>query len=213
MSNWQGLEMRRFSPGMTALIPEGWVIRESIEFASPAERAYVIASAYIPPADTTSAQLAEAQGNFLRERLPEYDEVSLVETSLPHGGAGLVRSFRWTPPEGERLAELQLYAVANGRAIVLTARSPAEGFDEREPKLRELLLGIGFGGQGSAGGIFRRHDTPVSRTYAAYEGGDLATTAAQAFGLEATQDETSSEQVTATWKCARSTWQQAGEEL
>jgi hypothetical protein len=207
--------MRRYKPGLTALIPDGWLVRETLELASPEEKAYIIASGYVAPPETTPEQYAKAQGDLLRDRLRDFEELSLEETTLPNGHSAFVRSFRWTSPDDERIAELQLYTVENGRGVVATARGLAAGFDELEPRLREILAGIGVGGASAGRGVLRRDQSARGRTYAAFEAGQLTTTMAEAFGLAASSgnEETPLDAVATAWKDVRDSWQRTREAL
>lgn len=207
----------RFRPGLTALIPEGWVVRESIQLASAEQNAYVVASVDVLARGTTAEQYAGQYEEQLRRRLPGYEEVLVETVELPQARSGFLRKFRWAPPEGEPITELQMYVVENGRVIVSTARAAEEAFDELEPQLRDLLAGIGFGPPAPAGGILRRDDSPAMQTYEAFEAGQLGTTAARAFGLEPAdgdrEPEATPDQVSAAWKDVRTSWQQVREEL
>jgi hypothetical protein len=207
--------MYRFTARLTALIPDGWFARESIQLASAEHDAFVVGSADVLPPGTTVEQYAEQYGEQLRERLPNYQELELEQATLPGGRPAFIRKFRWAPPDGDPVAELQMYTVENGRGIIASGRTAEETFGELEQRLRELLAGIGVGSAPPAGGIMRRDASPQSRTYDALETGQLSTTPTEAFGLDATNgsEDVTPEQVGAAWGDVRTSWQQVREEL
>lgn len=207
--------MRIFRPTLTAFVPDGWLVRETIQLALPEHDAYVVASTDLVPDGTTPEDYAGQFEQALAGGLPGYEQLTVETVELQGGRSALVRKSRWSPPEGEPVAELQMYVVANGRGIVSTARVPEKAFDELEPQLRELLAGIGVDGHGPAGGILRRDESARSRTYEAFEVGRLTTSPAKAFGLEATNgDEAEGPDQGATpWQDVRPSWQQVREEL
>ena len=69
--------MKRYRTALTALIPDGWTVRESIEFASPEGEGYVVAAADVLPSTLTAEEYAERYGKQLSERLPEYEELQV----------------------------------------------------------------------------------------------------------------------------------------
>jgi hypothetical protein len=206
-----------FRPKLTARIPPGWLPRETIQLAWPERSAYVVASTDAVAEGTTPEELAGQFDRALAEGLPGYEELSRESVQLPGVGSAVVRRSRWTPRGGDAVAELQMYVVADGMGIVSTARVPEASFAELEPRLHEVLAGIGIERQGAAGGgILRQDGSAKSRTYAALEAGRLTTSPAAAFGLESTngdEAETASDQARAAWNDARSSWQRQQEEL
>ena len=121
------------------------MVRESIQFASPEGEGYVVAAADVLPSALTAEEYAEHYGTQLRERLPGYEELQVETIARGGGETAVIRSFRWSPPEAEPVAELHLYAVHDGRGIVARAGASADSFGELEPKLRELLAGVRLG--------------------------------------------------------------------
>lgn len=180
---------RRLRPGLTALVPEGWFVRESLEFVSAPRHAYAIASVVTVKPAETAEQLADRHGRVLADRLPGYEELAVETVRLADSRPAIMRRFRWTPAEQDARAELHLYAVQGRRAILARGGCAAERFAELEPELRELLSGIGVGTPPSPVGVRKIASTPRERTYSAFEGGRLTTTRAAAFGLETAEVE------------------------
>lgn len=187
-------------------VPEGWIARESIELASPEQQGYVFVSADLLPKALTADEYAEGYGKQMRERLSGYEELESENVELAGGQPAIVRSFRWTPPEGAPIAELHLYAVRDRRGILARASCAEERFTENEPRLREVLLGIDLGTPPSRTGVFRSDDSPQSRTFGAFEAGQLTTTRAEAFGLAPSNGDSDGDAMTA-WGEARDSWQ------
>src|SRR5215210_3674326 len=98
------MTVKRYRTALTALIPEGWIVRESVELASPEGKGYVVAAADVLPSPLTAEEYAERYGNQLRERLPEYEELQVETIGRGAGETAVIRSFRWSPPEGQPLA-------------------------------------------------------------------------------------------------------------
>jgi hypothetical protein len=208
--------MNRFRSGLTALVPDGWLARESIQFASAEGDTVVFASADFLPAGTTVEQFAEQYAEQLGQHLPEYKQLDVDNAQLSGGRSAIVRRFRWAPPDAEALTEIQVYTIENGRGVVATARAPEKRFDELEPHMRELLAGIGVAGPRPGGGIVRREESARARTYEAFEAGQLSTTPASAFGLEPTNgnpEAKAADEVSTVWGDMRSSWRQEREEL
>jgi hypothetical protein len=173
----------RFRATLTAPVPDGWLVRESVELVSAPQSAYAVASSVTLSPGTTAEQFAESQ-RVLSEGLPSYEGLAVETVELADGQPAVLRSFSWAPPDGAARSELHLCAVQGQRGILARAVSSAERFAEVEPTLRELLLGIGLGAPASRGGVLRRESTPREQTYAAFEAGQLTTTRAKAFGIE-----------------------------
>jgi hypothetical protein len=132
-----------------------------------------------------------------------------VETVDAGGAQEIFRRLRWKPPDRDEVAELHRYLVRDKRGIVARAVCPAERFAELEPRLRELLASIAVGTPAARGGVVRTEDTAQSRTYAAFESGQLTTTRAQAFGLTPENGQAKASQV---WEQTREAWQKARDE-
>jgi hypothetical protein len=168
--------MRTFSPRISATVPDGWVIRGTIELASQELEARVIASTEQLPPDATLDNLLERHDRMLAEHFPGYHELSAERLSSPSGAPALLRSFTWDPPESPSVGQVQLYVVDRGRGLVVTASAERERFAEIEPALREVVLGVkleaGAVGEGD-GAVMRTGLGPRERTYAAFDAGVL----------------------------------------
>src|SRR3712207_403018 len=102
--------------------------RESIQLVAGEGIAYVSASAEFLPPETTAEDYAAQYEEQLRSALPAYEQLGVETVPLPRGRA-VVRKFRWTPPDGDPVTELQMYTVHDGRGIVSTAGAPATAFE------------------------------------------------------------------------------------
>ena len=193
----------RFRPTLTVDVPDGWLVRESIELAAPDEGAYVTASVEGVDPDTTAEQVADRYRQAVAERLPEYEELAVERIELSPGRPAVVRKVRWKPPQDEPVAELQMYSIRAGRAIVATARGREASFDKLEPTLRDVLAATDVGVPSPSAGIVRRDGTSRTRTYDELEAGHMTTTIAEAFGLETAADDPEAE---TPWKEVRNSW-------
>lgn len=52
---------------------------------------------------------------------------------------GWIRRFEWTPPDGVRVTQVQLYAVVDGRGYTATATAPSASFGRFERDLFGIL--------------------------------------------------------------------------
>jgi hypothetical protein len=138
----EGDAVSTFRPRLTAAIPPEWFAKESTTLLAPDGQANVIASA--EPLDPTvdSERYAAVQGDLLREDFPDYEEKEFAAVTIFGGRSGYMRSFEWTPPDGVRVAQIQLYYAENGRGYTATATTPLENFPKRELLLRQLLLAL-----------------------------------------------------------------------
>jgi hypothetical protein len=208
--------MERFRASLRGLIPEGWSVRESIELVSPQQSAYVAAAADFLPAGTTIEQYAEQLGTELRERLPGFEEIALEQTGVPGGSRALIRRFRWRPPDGEPVMEIQRYTLENGRGIVCAARATERTFAEHESQLQQLLAGIGVGVPAPLAGVLRRDESRAAKAYEAFEAGQIRTNTSKAFGFEGANGDAparSDHEAAKAWNDVRTSWQQVREEI
>jgi hypothetical protein len=163
--------LRRFRPGLTALAPAGWFVRESIQISN-GEGASVFASADFVTPETTLESYAREHGEVMSRELREFAELDLAETTLGVTPA-LLRRFRWTPEAGDTLTQLQLYAVEGGRAILATATAPADAFEGLEPVLLELLYGIELSRPWPGGPVRLWEESPRHAAYEAFVRGEV----------------------------------------
>lgn len=66
---------------------------------------------------------AGVQGELLRQEFPHYVEHELAPVVLTSGPAWH-RTFAWTPPDGVRVRQQQLYFVTPGTGFTATATTP-----------------------------------------------------------------------------------------
>lgn len=134
--------LREFQPQLTAVMPGDWRAKESITLIAPDGQANVISSS--EPLDPTmdSNQYAETQGNLLRRDFPDYEEIEMEEIDIYGDRRGFIRHFEWTPPDGVRVSQIQLYYAEDGRGYTATATTPTSNFGRVEVELRHLLSGL-----------------------------------------------------------------------
>lgn len=129
----------RFSPTLSADLPEGWYGKESITLLSPDGQANVIASSEpIDPAIDTR-RYAAAQGRLLRKEFPGYREQEFEATRMLGGRRGYVRRFSWVPPDGVAVSQVQLYYAEDGRGYTVTSTTPRSEADRLKDDLERVL--------------------------------------------------------------------------
>lgn len=121
---------------------DGWFAKESITVLRADGQANVIVSS--EPLDPTidTMRYAEVQGDLLRSEFAGYQEDSYGPELVFGGRPGSFRKFRWTPPDGIPVVQLQMYYAAGGRGYTATATTPAAQFSRVEAVLLEILRGI-----------------------------------------------------------------------
>jgi hypothetical protein len=204
MTNRAGQPSRVFNPGLSILLPDGWIARASVELVAPDVQTVITATLEDTAADTVLEEYADAHGAMLAEQVEGYEQMSCKIVALPEDRRALVRRFAWTPEGLSRTEQVQLYVVENGRGLVATAIAEDTDLDGLERRLRDLAAGIQFVGSAPRGGLTRVVDDPRSRTYAAFERGELATTLERALGREGVERPGSE-----AWRSPREAWEQA----
>jgi hypothetical protein len=136
------MTMQSFRHAITAQIPDDWLTKESITLYEQNWEANVIASYEPIEEGLTSKEYAESQGDPLRQEFPAYDEISFSPTELLGGRSGYLRKFEWTPPDGERVTQLQLYYAENGRGFTATATTSSVAFYKFERVLIDVLRNL-----------------------------------------------------------------------
>jgi hypothetical protein len=129
-----------FRPSLEAVLPPGWIAKESITLLAPDGLANVIASSEPLAPEIATDEYAAAQGRLLRTEFPGYVENAFEEIEMFGGRSGYLRRFEWSPPDGERVTQLQLYYVENGRGYTATATSPSTVFRQHETEIIGILL-------------------------------------------------------------------------
>ena len=121
-------------------MPSGWFWKESLTFLAPDGQANVIVSSepLDPSIDTT--RYAEAQGDLLRSEFPGYQEHEFSKTSAFGFEDGYLRRFEWTPPDGEPVTQLQIYAVRQSRGYTATATATTTRYLANEEAMLDILL-------------------------------------------------------------------------
>jgi hypothetical protein len=138
----EGDAVPTFRGQLTAAMPPEWLAKESTTLLAPDGLSNIIASSEPVDPSFDSERYAAIQGDLLRTEFPDYEEKQYEAVPVFGGRSGYLRSFEWTPPDGERVAQIQLYYVEEGRGYTATATAPIEAFAERELLLREILRGL-----------------------------------------------------------------------
>ena len=132
----------QFRAALTAAVPDDWFAKESTTLLAPDGQANIIASSEPLDPSIDTDRYAEIQGDLLRKEFPDFEQKAFESVPIFGGRPGYLRHFEWTPPDGERVAQIQLYYVQEGRGYTATATTPLRGFPERELLLRQLLRSL-----------------------------------------------------------------------
>jgi hypothetical protein len=135
--------MQNFKGHLEASLPDGWVGKESITLLAPDGQANVIASSEPLDADVNLDTYVGVQGELLSQEFPQYEQIALKETEMLGGDRrGYFRRFDWTPPDGRRISQYQLYYVESGRGYTMTATAEANAFLRYEAELLGILQSV-----------------------------------------------------------------------
>lgn len=116
-----------------------WYYKESITLLAPGGDANVIASSEPIRPDMDSADYASAQGNLLDEEFPGYIELGFEKMLVFGTLDGFLRRFEWSPPDGQPVTQLQIYAAKDGRGYTATATTLQERYVDFEATFAEIL--------------------------------------------------------------------------
>jgi hypothetical protein len=131
-----------FAPELRLLVLDGWFAKESHTLLAPDGQANVIASSEPLDASTDLQRYAQEQGERLSAEFPGYVEHDFRAELVLGGRPGFVRTFSWTPPDGQAVTQIQLYYVRAGRGYTATATTPTSEFGRYEAQLRQILDGL-----------------------------------------------------------------------
>ncbi|WP_166786570.1 tetratricopeptide repeat protein [Cryobacterium sp. TMT1-19] len=134
--------MTEFRGEIIALVPDGWLVKESTTLLSPDGRSNIIASSEPLDSSIDTDQYADIQGDLLDKEFPEYEEKSFERVAVLGNRDGYLRTFEWTPPDGVRVAQAQLYYAELGRGYTATATTTAENLKSVELILLEVLRNL-----------------------------------------------------------------------
>jgi len=126
-----------------AQLPPGWRVKESVTLLAPDGQANVIVSREPLDPTLTTERYAEVQGQLLRREFPQYSEDGLEPVSFP-GGIALLRRFSWTPPDGVRVHQHQLYLVHPGTGFTATATAPTTSIGRFAAVFEQVLRSLQF---------------------------------------------------------------------
>ena len=102
-------------------------------------QANVILSSEPLAPDIDTHRYALLQSDALRNEFNLYQELEFRADTVFGDRQGYVRSFEWTPPDGMRVSQIQLYHAIPGRGYTATASTPTWHFAEVRPVLERVL--------------------------------------------------------------------------
>ena len=108
-------------------VPAGWTVKESYTVRSPGGQAVVLVWREPLSSDLTTERYAETQHILMRREFSGFEQHDLTEVALSCGPA-LLRTFSWTPPDGVRVTQRQLYFVSGRTAYTATATATSSEF-------------------------------------------------------------------------------------
>ena len=135
-SGWPMPSTRRFRGGVTVATFPGWQAKHSITVVAPHGQANVIGSA--EPTPREAADFAAVQARQMRTDFPSWVEDRFHRASA-FGLPGWERQFRWTPPDGMPIRQVQRYAVLRGYGATMTATAPDSAFDQSAEAMRTIM--------------------------------------------------------------------------
>ena len=92
------------------MAPAGWYTKQSWTLLSPDGASNVIVSCEPLAPDQDTATYAAVQGELLQREFPGYAQLGMTEIMTPQGPIPL-RMFEWSPPDGVRVRQHQVYWV------------------------------------------------------------------------------------------------------
>ena len=134
--------MTEFRGLITAVVPDGWFAKESMTLLSPDGQSNVIASSEPLDPSTDTDQYAGVQGELLENEFPEYVQKSFERIPVFSDRDGYLRTFEWTPPDGRRVAQAQLYYAEPGRGYTCTATTTADNLAAVELVLLQVMRNL-----------------------------------------------------------------------
>jgi hypothetical protein len=130
-----------FQGSIEVVLPAGWYAKESFTILAPDGQANVILSSEPLDEAIDVQRYADVQGDLLEKEFPHFRGVGVGEMVLSGGISGRWRQFGWTPPDGLRVTQLQIYAVPfPGRGYTATATSPDGSWDRYAELLRSIVF-------------------------------------------------------------------------
>lgn len=132
---------RQYSGSLSVELPDGWFAKETIALLAPDGQANVIVMSEPLDPRTDAATYAANQGERLRV-FAKYEEHSFEPVTVLGDKSGFVRRFSWTPPDGERVYQVEIYYAWDGRGYTATATTPATQQHRYDAVLRTVLSSL-----------------------------------------------------------------------
>ena len=125
-----------FTPSLRTMLPlDGSPRRRSPSLRRTVRPTWIASSEPLDPT-IDSTQYATIQGELIRKEFPGFTEHSFGPMALFGDQSGYERRFSWTPPDGVRVHQIQIYFSQAGRGYTATATTPATQLDRYEAELR-----------------------------------------------------------------------------
>jgi hypothetical protein len=133
----------RTMPWLSLAIPHDWLWKESTTLLAPDGSANVIASSEPLDAAITLEEYVQAQGDLLSTEFQDFHQYKLEGVRITGGVEDAVlRDFAWNPPDGQRVRQLQVYAVRQSRGITATGTTPESEWGRNGAQLLETILSL-----------------------------------------------------------------------
>jgi hypothetical protein len=137
-----GSPVKRTPNWISLEIPDGWFWKESFDLLAPEGNANIIASTEPLDPEITLDKFVQAQGDLLSTEFPGFHEFKLERARIRGVLEAMLREFAWNPPDGERVRQLQLYAVRDGRSITATGTTPESAWEANGEQLLGTMLSL-----------------------------------------------------------------------
>jgi hypothetical protein len=156
----------RFEPRLAVEMPQGWIVKEAVELFRIEGGAYVVASGEPLPRGMALDAYVDRYSSELRRLFPNMEEIDLEPFEMLGGRKGVLRHFKWSPPERPGVRQLQAYCVDGGWGYVITATvRDDEGAADAERAVLDLMREVHLKGHpiGDRGRPYITAGTPFDR--------------------------------------------------
>jgi hypothetical protein len=121
------------------VVPPGWSFQQSTTLFAPHGDASIIASSEPLDPSMDTERYAAVQLGLLQREMGDFLELASGRLLLGDAVPARWRQFRWTPPDGVSVTQLQVYAAAGGRGATATATTPSTEWDRYESLVHDVM--------------------------------------------------------------------------